>query len=288
MIAPAASPAAGRPLPALRPWRSRPVAPTSVRRAPTARPWFAAADRSGDDLFDRSAWLYAFFREHLFRDDTDRIAASLWPAVGPAPGAVLLEVGCGPGLYARRLAGRFPGLRTVGVDRSPRLLEIARRRAARAAIDGCRFEQGDALALDWPDGTVDAVVASRLFTVVDGSRALAEFWRVLRPGGLCFVAEPAPGPIGSLPTLLLRAAGRLAMLLAPAPDLVPRPLSVPAPAAGAGRLAPPPAHPDAPPPLRPTLFGAEEFAALVGRPDWERVAISAAGGYRYAVCRKGA
>jgi len=162
------------------------------------------------DLFERTAGLYAFFREHLFRDDTERITASLWPDVSPDPGTLLLEIGCGPGVYARRLAGRYPEIRTVGVDRSWRLLDLARSRAAREGIDGCHFELGDALALDWPDESVDAVVASRLFTVVDGTSALTEMHRVLKPSGRCFVAEPASSTATLATMVALRVAGWLA------------------------------------------------------------------------------
>ena len=67
-------------------------------------------------------------------------------------------------------------------------------RAVRDGLANCRFEQGDALALDWPDASVDAVVASRLFTVVDGAAARwPRCHRVLRPGGRCFLAEPVVG-----------------------------------------------------------------------------------------------
>ncbi len=44
-----------------------------------------------ESLFDRYSWLYAFCRERLFRDDTDRVALALWP-VGPPPlGSQLLS-----------------------------------------------------------------------------------------------------------------------------------------------------------------------------------------------------
>src|SRR5437773_1718914 len=44
---------------------------------------------STDSLFERVAWLYAFCRERLFRDDTDRIISELWQTQTPAAGVLL-------------------------------------------------------------------------------------------------------------------------------------------------------------------------------------------------------
>lgn len=144
-------------------------------------------------------------REHVFRDDTDRIDAALWPDGPPASGTRLVDIGCGPGTYTRRLAQRHPGLVAIGIDRSPRQLRRARDGARMAGIDNCRFELGDALGMPIADASVDAVLASRLLMVLtDPRRALAEIHRILRPGGRCFIAEPRPGLRAALPTLALR------------------------------------------------------------------------------------
>jgi hypothetical protein len=46
---------------------------------------------STDSLFERVAWLYAFCRERLFRDDTDRIISALWQTRAPASGTRVIE-----------------------------------------------------------------------------------------------------------------------------------------------------------------------------------------------------
>ena len=211
-----------------------------------------------DDLFERTAPVYAFIREHLFRDDSDRIATALWENGAPPPGALMLEVGCGPGLYARRLAARFPGLRTVGVDRSWRLLALARERSERDQIVGSRFEPGDALSLDWPDRSVDAVVASRLLTVVESERAIAELHRVLKPGGCCFVAEPTSAATAAATLLALRLAAWLARS---------------ATASRAGDDAP----------RWPHRLGSERFREAVGSQPWDTLTVEQDHGYQYAV-----
>ena len=47
---------------------------------------------AAETLFDRVPAVYAFYREHLFRDDTDLIARMLWPDAGPARGTVVAEL----------------------------------------------------------------------------------------------------------------------------------------------------------------------------------------------------
>jgi ubiquinone/menaquinone biosynthesis C-methylase UbiE len=102
-----------------------------------------------------------------------------------------LEIGCGPGFYARRLARHFGQLRVTGLDRSSAQLRHASARATSGRLNNCRFVLGDARALSQVAGTIDAIVASRLFTILpEREQSLAEMHRVLRPGGRCFIAEP--------------------------------------------------------------------------------------------------
>jgi arsenite methyltransferase len=216
---------------------------------------------SSADLFERTAPIYGFMREHLFRDDTDRIARALWPTAEPGTGTVLIELGCGPGLYARRLAARFSGLRAVGVDRSATLLALARTRAEVAGLSNCHFEYGDALALDWPDASADAVVASRLFTVVDAHGALAEIHRVLQPGGRCFLAEPVSALGTLLPFGLLRLAG---WIVGP----------------GAGQVEPGEGC------VVPRRTSALDLSAAVGSRPWLSSSVTHEDGYLYAICQK--
>ena len=74
----------------------------------------------------------------------------------------------------------------VGVDFSERMLDLARAKAGPRV----RFESGNALALDFPDGTFDAATVgfgARNFS--DLERGLAEMTRVVRPGGRVVVLE---------------------------------------------------------------------------------------------------
>jgi arsenite methyltransferase len=156
-------------------------------------------------LFEDCAWLYAFCREHLFRDHTDEIAQALFPEGVSLETMSILEVGCGPGFYARRLAQRFPTLRVLGIDRSSRLVAWARWRASAGALANCRFQQGDVESLSACVETVDAVISSRLLLVVANPKTvIAEMFQVLKPGGRLFLAEPTANFKTQLPLSAMR------------------------------------------------------------------------------------
>jgi ubiquinone/menaquinone biosynthesis C-methylase UbiE len=94
-----------------------------------------------------------------------------------------LEVGCGTGVLARRLAVRPDVRETVGVDVAPSLVERAR--ALSSGVLGLEFLTADARALPFDEGDFDLVVFdSTLCHVPDAERAVEESFRVLRPGGV--------------------------------------------------------------------------------------------------------
>jgi arsenite methyltransferase len=101
-----------------------------------------------------------------------------------APGAVVADVGSGPGTSAVQLA-RETDCRVVGVELAPASVAEARQRAAAAGVAArVEFLQGDAEALPFPDASTDGVVSECAFcTFPDKSAAAREFARVLRPGG---------------------------------------------------------------------------------------------------------
>src|SRR5437588_12800561 len=124
------------------------------------------AVESADSLFERVAWLYAFCRERLFRDDTERIISTLWQHQTPPSGIKVVELGCGPGFYSRKLAQRFPQIAVTGVDRSQSQIRTARQRVASVRIQNCLFERVNALALPVGDASFDVLIASRIFTIL--------------------------------------------------------------------------------------------------------------------------
>jgi ubiquinone/menaquinone biosynthesis C-methylase UbiE len=217
-----------------------------------------AAKDSTDSLFERVAWLYAFCREHLFRDDTERIISALWGNQKPAPGTKVVELGCGPGFYSRQIAQRFPEITVTGVDRSESQLRSARQRAVAQKVNNCAFERVNALALSCANASYDVLIASRIFTVLpDRNRAVAEMFRVLKPGGRCFIAEPRLAFWASIP---LMAMWLLASVIH----------------SGNGYREP----------RKATVLTTDEFTNLFRQMPWKSVRIWQEGRYQYAVCEK--
>ena len=217
-----------------------------------------------ESLFERFGWLYAFFRERLFRDDTDGIAAALWPAGPPPAGSRLLELGCGPGFYCCQFAERFRQLDVLGIDRSRTQLKRARRNAESRGLDNARFERSDALALDLESASVDALLCVRLFTILpQREQALAEMHRVMRAGGRCFIAEPSSRLRTAIPLAIMWG---LANLMTLAGDYRSRAYREP---------------PNA------TVLPPGVFGALVMSQPWRSVWRWQDAHYQYAICEKG-
>lgn len=102
----------------------------------------------------------------------------------------VLDVGCGTGWLTLELAAR--GAQATGVDPDP---EQARRRGAAAVPAGARFVRGVAQSLPLADAAVDTVVFNYSLHHVPRAHmhaALREAVRVLRRGGVLYVAEPEP------------------------------------------------------------------------------------------------
>jgi ubiquinone/menaquinone biosynthesis C-methylase UbiE len=92
----------------------------------------------------------------------------------------------------------------IGVELSPRMLAIARRRARELGIEA-DLRPGDAQNLPFPDASFDTVVATlALCTIPDYRRAVTEAARVLRPGGFLLLLEHVRSPL--LPVQLLQYA----------------------------------------------------------------------------------
>ncbi len=100
-------------------------------------------------------------------------------------GMTLLDVGCGPGSITIEFAQRFPGARIIGVDAAPAAIEAAKAAASAAGVTNVAFRVDDAYGLDQPGASVDVVHAHQVLQhLVDPPRALAEFRRVTKPGGI--------------------------------------------------------------------------------------------------------
>jgi demethylmenaquinone methyltransferase/2-methoxy-6-polyprenyl-1,4-benzoquinol methylase/phosphoethanolamine N-methyltransferase len=131
-----------------------------------------------------------------------------------ARGERILDVGCGPGrlaIAAAMVAGSAG--ETCGIDPAPEMVELARRKAARAGARA-QFDVGVIEALPYADDYFDVVLSSLMLHHLPDElkrRGLGEIRRVLRPGGrlvaVDFGATPGEG-IGHVLCVLGLRKGR--------------------------------------------------------------------------------
>src|SRR5829696_1609824 len=113
-----------------------------------------------------------FFERVLFGDGREWVCSR-------ASGEVL-EVAVGTG---RNFPFYPEGVRLTGIDLSPAMLEIARKKAGERSLDA-DLREGNAQELPFPDASFDVVVCTlSLCSIPDDRRAVAEMKRVLRPRG---------------------------------------------------------------------------------------------------------
>ena len=150
--------------------------------------------------------LYEFVTTAVFLGRRNGIWDRLVAASGVVPGDRVLDVGCGTGYFTMRLAvAAMPGGAVTGIDPSESMVEYGR---ARAAAD-IAFEVATAQELPFGDGTFDVVASSMtIHHIPVGARpaALAEMYRVLRPGGRLLIADERP-PESPILRRVLRGLG---------------------------------------------------------------------------------
>lgn len=144
-----------------------------------------------------------FYRDHWVEIDPERLEAyeemfswrpQLEPLLAPAElaaGQVVIDYGCGPGGLSVELARRVGDGHVHAVDLNEEFVERARKRAAQEGVSErvtVHHVRDDRIPL--PDASVDRVVCKNVLEYVeDPTGVLAEFRRVLRPGGRAHVID---------------------------------------------------------------------------------------------------
>jgi ubiquinone/menaquinone biosynthesis C-methylase UbiE len=110
-------------------------------------------------------------------------AERLCDLTGVPAGSRVLDIACGTGAVTRAAARRTGGSGSVtGLDLSPAMLDSARR-----SVDGLpprfEFQQGDATAMPFSDGSFDVALCQQAMQFMDRQAAVAEMRRVVVPGG---------------------------------------------------------------------------------------------------------
>ncbi len=106
---------------------------------------------------------------------------------------VVVDIGCGWGRSLKKLNERFKPDRLVGFDIAPKMVEAAAREVAplrTANGSPAEIVQASSAALPLADASVDLLFCHQTFHhLVDQDAAIAEFHRVLKPGGVLLLAE---------------------------------------------------------------------------------------------------
>ncbi|AVS77404.1 SAM-dependent methyltransferase [Paracidovorax avenae] len=162
-----------------------------------ASPAFVEETRFGNWFLKSATWRVHVLRRAL--DDLQR----LMPAPAPRVRKVM-DVGCGFGHSFDEIAARFAPDVIVGMDADPGLDERAQAAASQCACE-VRLLAGNAARMAAvPDGEFDLLLCHQTFHhIVEQEAAMAEFFRVLRPGGMLLFAESTRRYIHSLPIRLL-------------------------------------------------------------------------------------
>ena len=169
-----------------------PAADSTPPPSSTAAPGGTAASHpvgTPATLFDRWALVYdlGWMQALTYRPVHDAVRDEL----ERGPHRTILDLGCGTGLFAARLAHEFYDAQVVGCDYSRGMLAQARQRA-----DDVTWVAGNALDLPFPAGRFDTVVSTEAFHwFPDPKVALAQIFRVLAPGGrllLALINPPSP------------------------------------------------------------------------------------------------
>lgn len=176
-------------------------------------------------------WCFArFYREFAW---TYNVVAALvsrgyWPrwtlAALPFARGRLLELGCGTGNVQLELARRrWPAL---GLDASPQMLAITRRRLARAGL-AAPLLRAEAQAIPLPAASCDTVLATFPTEYIFDPRTLAEVRRVLAPGGRLLIVDAASFTGDGLYERLVELAYRLTLQRPPRADAQPADVRLP-------------------------------------------------------------
>ena len=144
-------------------------------------------------LRKRQDKMRAFFDDVAGRFGKSYVPGKSWKSVAEAllklmPPMVIADLGAGEGAFSLLLAQRAK--QVIAVDTSARMVEVGRQQAKRQGVKNVEYRLGDMEEVPIEDGSVDLVFFSQsLHHALHPERAVAEAWRILKPGGRIAVLD---------------------------------------------------------------------------------------------------
>jgi demethylmenaquinone methyltransferase/2-methoxy-6-polyprenyl-1,4-benzoquinol methylase len=142
-------------------------------------------------MFETIAFSYDFQNSFLSlrRDSYWRRAMAQWLQLGDE--ALVLDMATGTAEVAVEICNHHPGARVVGVDFSPKMLDIGQKKVKTKNLDSrIHLSLGDGRQLPVQSGCFDAAtIAFGIRNIEQRDQALEEFNRILKPGGQLLVME---------------------------------------------------------------------------------------------------
>lgn len=140
-----------------------------------------------------SVWMILLYRAFSYngkRQMSRQIIQGVASYVTVPDGGKILDVGCGSGALAIAVAKRNPNAEIIGIDcwgkeYASYNRQLCERNARAEKVNNIRFQQGNAVKLDFADETFDAVTSNYVYHNIPGDRQayLLETLRVLKNGG---------------------------------------------------------------------------------------------------------
>ena len=135
-------------------------------------------------LYESPLWRRNPLLTLLLGSTFQREARIVSRALKLAGAEIILDLACGPGIYARRFAREASRGSVVGMDLSLPMLEHGKQLLQDNGITNVRLLQGDALVLPFGSSSFDVInCAAALHLFGDLARTFSEVERVLKPGG---------------------------------------------------------------------------------------------------------
>ena len=146
-------------------------------------------------LRKRQDKMRAFFDDVAGRFGRSYVPGKSWKSVAEAllklmPPMVIADLGAGEGAFSLLLAQRAK--QVIAVDTSAKMIEVGRGQAKRQGVKNVEYRLGDMEEIPIADGEVDlAFFSQSLHHALHPERAVAEAWRILKPGGRIAVLDLA-------------------------------------------------------------------------------------------------